>query len=107
MLTLQRNLLLIGLTALVTAVGLLDAVSGGSWDFVVILAMTAVLQLVLVANLRADRKCLTLRPDLAAWVRERAAATGESPDRIVDAAVATVLNKCGTPRADRLLTRTR
>jgi hypothetical protein len=97
MLTLQRNLLLIGLTALVTAVGLLDAVSGGSWDLAVIFAMIAMLQLVLVANLRADRRCLTLRPDLAVWVRARADAKGEAPDRIVDDAVSVALNKTCVP----------
>jgi hypothetical protein len=107
MLTLERNLLIVGLTAVATAVGLLDAATGGSWDFVVILATVAVLQLMLVANLRADRKCLTLRPDLAVWVRARAAATGELPDRIVDDAVASALHRASAPPATALPSRLR
>jgi hypothetical protein len=107
MLRLQRDLLLIGLTALVTAAGLLDAASGGSWELVVILATIAVLQLVLVVNLRADRKRLTLRADLAAWVLARAVETGEPPDRIVDDAVAAALSKACVPASGALPARTR
>jgi hypothetical protein len=41
----------------VTAAGMLDAASAGSWELVVVLAIIAVLQLVVVANLsrRAGR----------------------------------------------------
>jgi hypothetical protein len=92
MLTLQRNLLLLGMAMLTVAVGLLDALTAGIWDLAVVLAIIGIFLAVVIAGLRADRQAITVRPDLVAWIRQHAAATGEPPDRLADRAIAAYLN---------------
>ena len=99
MLTLQRNLLLLGLAMLTVAVGLLDALVAGIWDLGAILAIVAIVLGVVIAGLRADRQSITVRPDLAAWIRQQAAATGEPPDRLADRAIAAYLTGLSGPVA--------
>jgi hypothetical protein len=73
----QRRSVVILLALLVTAVGL-----------VAIFALIAVLQLLVLGGLRVGRRAVGVRADLATWIDEQAAATGEPAARITDRAVA-------------------
>jgi Flp pilus assembly protein TadB len=86
--TSPRDRLLLGLTLLTVAAGLLDAVAAAVWDLAVVLAIIAVLVVSVVLGRRTDRRTVTVRPDLGAWIHRHAAATGEPVDRVVDRAVA-------------------
>jgi hypothetical protein len=99
MLTLQRNLLLLGMAMLTVAVGLLDALTAGIWDLAAILGIVGIVLAIVVAGLRADRQSITVRPDLAAWIRRQAAATGEPADRLADRAIAAYLTGLSGPVA--------
>ncbi len=83
----NRNAAVLLLALLVTAAGLFEVVAGRSWDLVVVFALIAVLQLVVLGGLWVHRRPVGLRGDLAAWIDEHAVATGESAERIVDRAV--------------------
>lgn len=85
-----RMVLVLALAILVSLVGLLDAVVGGTWDFAVVFALAVALQLLLLVQAPNGRVVLTVRRDLAAWASDRAVATGESPDEVVDRCVAAV-----------------
>jgi hypothetical protein len=83
-----RTLLVLTLATLVSLVGLLDALVSRTWDFVVVFALAAGLQLVLLVRTQTGRVALTVRRDLASWAAEQAVATGESTDEVVDRCVA-------------------
>lgn len=83
----QRNGFVLGLAALASVVGLIDAGLGGSWDLAGMFGLVTALQLVVLLQLRTDRQ-IGLRPDVARWVSGRAEATGEPPERVADRAVA-------------------
>ncbi|GAA0913820.1 hypothetical protein GCM10009557_87420 [Virgisporangium ochraceum] len=95
-----RDRLLLGLVALTVVAGLLDAISAGIWDLATVLALIAALIAAVVLGQRTDRRGVTVRPDLAAWLHRHAAATGEPVDRVVDRAVAAYLTGL-TGAADR------
>jgi hypothetical protein len=83
-----RALLVVVLAAVVALVGLVDAVVGRTWDLVAVFALTLALQLVLLLHLQTGRAPLSVRRDLAAWVAERAVATGEPPEAVIDQCLA-------------------
>jgi hypothetical protein len=83
-----RALLVLVLATLVSLVGLLDAVISRTWDFAVVFALAAGLQLVLLLRAQTGRVPLTVRRDLASWAAEQAVATGESADDVVDRCLA-------------------
>jgi lysylphosphatidylglycerol synthetase-like protein (DUF2156 family) len=85
-----RTVLVVVLATIVSGIGLLDAVVGRAWDFAVVFGLTLILQLVLLARFHRGRAELTVRRDLASWVAARAVATGESPEEVVDRALAMV-----------------
>ena len=76
------------MTVLVAAVGAVDAAIGWSWDLVVVFGLVALLQLLLLARLSSRRRSIPIRADLMRWVRDRAAVEGDSPDLVVDRALA-------------------
>ena len=78
------------LATLVSLVGLVDAVVGGTWDFVVVFGLAVALQAVLLLRALTGRVAVTLRRDLADWASDQAVATGESADEVVDRCVSTV-----------------
>lgn len=88
MIAAQRHALLLLLSVLVSAVGLVETVTGQNWDVAVLLAVVTVLQLVVLVGLRTRRGSVGLRADLTTWVHEQAAATGEPAQRVVDRCVA-------------------
>jgi hypothetical protein len=99
MLALQRTLLLLGAAMLAAAVGILDATAAGVWDLAVVFVVIEVVLAIVVVGLRADRQSITIRPDLAAWIRHQAEATGEPVDRLADRAVGAYLTSLGASQA--------
>lgn len=85
-----RVLLVLVLATAVALVGLVDAVVGRTWDFVAVFGLALLLQLVVLLQTVTGRAVLTVRRDLAAWVADRAVATGETPEAVIDRCVASV-----------------
>ena len=85
-----RVLLVLVLATVVALVGLVDAVVGQTWDFVAVFSLALVLQLAVLLHIATGRAPMTVRRDLAAWVAERAVATGETPEAVVDQCLASV-----------------
>ena len=79
----------IALGVAVAAVGALDAALGDDWDLFAIFVLVVSLQVAVWARQRDSRRNVTLRPDLAHWLDDRAHATGEPFDDVLDRAVAT------------------
>jgi hypothetical protein len=75
------------LTVAVAAIGVVDAAVGRNWDLLTVFALVGLLQLVLLLRLSGRRPAVPLRADLVHWLRDRAEAEGESPDRVLDRAV--------------------
>ena len=75
-------------TCAVAAVGAVDAARGRNGDLFVVFLIVTILQLVLLIRLQTGRREVTLRADLAAWVDDRAALTGEPAEQVVDQCVA-------------------
>jgi hypothetical protein len=84
----RRNVLLLALAALATTVATIDAVTGRDWDLTALLAAAVALQVAAIAGVLGRRRSIELRPDLASWLREQAAATGEPAERVADRALA-------------------
>jgi membrane protein implicated in regulation of membrane protease activity len=82
-----RLLLMLGLAA--AAVGAIDAVVGDDADQLAIFVLIGLLLVAVWARQRVSRRNVTLRPDLAHWLDDRAQATGEPFDDVLDRAVAT------------------
>lgn len=88
MLPTPSNRTVLWLTAAVALVGVLDASVGRNWDLVAVFALIAVLQVLLLLRLSSSRRRdVPLRADLVRWLRDRAAAEGESAELIADRAV--------------------
>ena len=74
-------------TVAVAAIGVVDAAVGRNWDLLTVFALVGLLQLLLLLRLSGRRPAVPLRADLVRWVRDRADAEGESPERVLDRAV--------------------
>ena len=81
-----RLLLVLALVA--TAVGFVDSAVGRQWDTVAVFGIVILLVGAVLARVQSRRPPMPLRRDLADWLRERAAATGEDPEVVADRAVA-------------------
>lgn len=86
-------------STLTALVGVVATAVDGAYDLTAVFALVAVLQSVLLVRLRTHRTEVTLRPDLAAWVLDRAALTGEPPEHLLDRCVASAREQL-VPRAD-------
>lgn len=82
------NRVVLVLSAVVTSVGVIDAAAGGDVDLLVVLALSLLLQAVLLARLQGRRPAVPLRADLVAWLRTRAAEDGEPLGAVADRCVA-------------------
>jgi hypothetical protein len=80
--------LILTVSLVVVAVGLLDAFIGGHVDLLVIFAITGCLQLLLWLRQKASRIPVTLRPDLAHRLDAHAQQTGEQIETVLDRSVA-------------------
>lgn len=83
--SLNRVVLL--MTSLVLAVGVVDSIVSREWDFLAVFAAALALQLLLLARLSARRPAVPLRRDLVVWLRDEAALTGEPMERVADRAI--------------------
>lgn len=80
--------LLLAMTALVCAVGLVDAAVGAVWDLVVVQGAVLVLLGVLALASSVGRAHVRLRRDLFRWLERYAAEGGERTADVADRAVA-------------------
>jgi hypothetical protein len=84
----QRNALVQLLALLVIGASVVETVRGQDWDLTVVLGAVVLLQGVVLAGVWARRRPVGLRADLASWIEEHAAATGEPAARVADRCVA-------------------
>lgn len=75
-------------TAVVAAVGAVDAAIGATWDLFAVFSLILVLVAVVLLGIRSDRTAVPLRSDLVAWLRRRVALTGEPVEVIADRCIA-------------------
>ena len=74
----------------IIAVGALDAAAGRVWDHLVVFVLAGFVQGLLLLGLQGHRPAVPIRSDLVAWLRQRAALTGESMEQIADRCIASV-----------------
>lgn len=84
----HSNITLVVVTAIVAAVGLVDAIVSDEADFIAVFGVMVLLLAALLLRTQTSRVRITLRSDLVAWIRRRSAASGEPMEAIVDRAVA-------------------
>ena len=94
--TRQRVALVVALVAAVA--GAIDAAIGRVWDQLAVLAV--VVALLLYVLWPRARSVLTARPDLARWLRTRAAIGAEPTDALVDRVVVTYRDHLSDPPPD-------
>ncbi|MGY1726328.1 hypothetical protein ACI79J_05105 [Geodermatophilus sp. SYSU D01062] len=70
------------------AVAVVDALRGSDGDLLLLLGAVALVQLAALAARARGRSAVALRPDLAGWLHQQAAATGEPVERLADRCVA-------------------
>lgn len=87
----QRRLrvLVAGVIAVACA-GAIDAALGSIWDQFAVLVIVVLLSSAVLVLSRSGRAELSVRPDLARWLQQRAAVEGESVEVLVDRSLATV-----------------
>lgn len=83
--TLNRVVLL--MSALALAVGVIDGIVSREWDFVAVFTMALALQLLLLSRLGGRRPAVPIRRDLVGWLRNQAALGGESMESVADRAI--------------------
>ncbi len=71
----------------VTAVAMVDATISRSWDLVAVTGIALGLQIAALGGVTRRRHHVHLRADLAVWVNDRAAVSGETVDALVDRAL--------------------
>lgn len=84
----QRNKVILALTLVVTAAGVVEGVAGRVWDLAAMFGLLFVLQLVMLLAFQTGRPAVPLRRDLVCWLADRAAATGEPLERLADRCIA-------------------
>jgi hypothetical protein len=83
--TLNRLVLL--MSSLVLAVGVIDGIASREWDLLAVFVAALALQLLLLARLSVRRPAVPIRRDLVAWLRDEAALRGEPMEAIADRAI--------------------
>ena len=78
----------LALLVAVTAVGAVDAAIGRVWDHFAVFVLATGVALLLLLTVLGRRPSVPLRADLVAWLRDRAAATGEPLEALADRCVA-------------------
>lgn len=81
--------ILLPAAAITIGVGILDAGVSREWDLLALFVLAEVLLVMRWALQRVHRVEVTLRPDLAHWIEDRAERTGEPFDDVLDRSVAT------------------
>jgi hypothetical protein len=81
------NRLVLLMSSLVLAVGVIDGIVSHEWDFLAVFVAALALQLLLLARLSSRRPAVPIRRDLVAWLRDEAALRGEPMEAVADRAV--------------------
>jgi len=81
------NRLVLLMSSLVLAVGVIDGIVSHEWDFLAVFTAALALQLLLLARLSSRRPAVPIRRDLVAWLRDEAALRGEPMEAVADRAV--------------------
>ena len=84
-------------SVVVTAIAGIDAAIGGSWDLVAVTTLALGLQVAALGGVTRRRHHVHLRADLAVWVNDRAAVSGETVDAIVDRALSDFASRVAAP----------
>ncbi len=84
----SRVQLCLAAIALVAAAGAADAARSSIWDQLFVLGLIVVLAVTGLLVGRSDRPAVSLRVDLARWLRDRSAVEGEPIDALLDRTVA-------------------
>jgi hypothetical protein len=82
----RRLLASMSVLAALAGAGLIEAIRLGRAGLAVLLGLAVLVAIGAVVTLR-QRTVVSLRADLAVWVTRTTAATGETPERLVDRAV--------------------
>jgi hypothetical protein len=80
--------ILLAVSLLGVGVALVDAGRAGDTDLVLLLTAVAAALLAALWSGARGRRAVALRPDLHAWLRAQAGATGEPVERLADRCVA-------------------
>lgn len=83
-----RHKVLVVLAVLAATVGVIDTAMAGQWDLVAVFALVLVPLVGLLVALEWGRQVVPVRRDLAAWLRDRSALTGEPLSTAADRAIA-------------------
>lgn len=95
-----NRLIVVGL-AVVAGVGTADAAISAEWDLLVVFVVVLGLALALVVRLETGRPSIPVRRDLVAWLRERAAVSGEPISALTDRALAAYRERYGHVGGER------
>ncbi len=79
--------LLVVATIVAAVAGLIDAAIGGEWDLVLVFAILIALGIALATRIEGRRVSIAIRRDLAVWLRNRSAVSGESMTALTDRAL--------------------
>lgn len=91
---------LVALAAVPALVGVVDAALDRQLDLLVVFVLVSIPLLTLLAVLNWGRPAVTLRRDLALWLRDRAALTGEPMDAIANRLLASQRALLGEDEGD-------
>jgi hypothetical protein len=87
--------MLVTALVVVLAIGSIDAGIGGEWDLFVLFAIGLGLSVALLLRVESRRPAIPIRRDLVAWLRDRAAVSGEPLTTVADRSIATFAERYG------------
>jgi len=79
--------LLVVATIVAATAGLIDAAIGGEWDLFLVFAILIALGAALATRIEGRRVSVAIRRDLAVWLRNRSAVSGEPMTALTDRAL--------------------
>lgn len=80
---------LVAAAFVICAVGSLDALISREWDLAILFIAACSVHVMLYVRQGARRRAISIRPDLAQWLEHRAQVGGDTPEDVLDRAVAT------------------
>ena len=88
------RMLVIGIVV-VLVIGSVDSAIGGEWDLFALFLIALGLGVMLLFRVESRRPAIPIRRDLAAWLRNRSAVSGEPLTTVTDRAIATFVERYG------------